>query len=107
MFLGGGSFKVRASQAPEAEFWARARAINQEMPGQIDEEIRNIPGRFHFFEMLRPITGRQMHLVMRIIYAFNLNGRLSHFALSNLGIVPDNSRGNAAGSVPFSMLAVW
>jgi hypothetical protein len=87
LFLGGGSFKVRAGQAPEAEFWERARAINQEMPGQIDEEIRNIPGRFHFFEMLRPITGRQMHLVMRIIYASNLNGRLSHFALSNLGIV--------------------
>jgi hypothetical protein len=87
LFLGGGSFKVRAGQAPEAEFWARARAINQEMPGQIDQEIRNIPSRFHFFEMLRPITGRQMHLVMRIIYALNVNGKLSHFALSNLGNV--------------------
>jgi hypothetical protein len=87
LFLGGGSFKVRAGQAPEAEFWARARAINQEMPGQIEREIRNIPSRFHFFEMLRPITGRQMHLVMRIIYALNGNGKLSHFALSNLGNV--------------------
>jgi hypothetical protein len=28
LLLGGGSFKVRAGQAPEAEFWARARAIN-------------------------------------------------------------------------------
>ena len=87
LFLGGGSFKVRAGQAPEAEFWARARAIGQEIPGQIDQEIEKIPSRFHFFEMLRPITGRQMHSVMRVIYALSLNGRLSHFALSNLGNV--------------------
>jgi hypothetical protein len=87
LFLGGGSFKVRAGQAPEAEFWARVRATGEEMRGLIDQEIRNIPSRFHFFEMLRPITGRQAHVVMRIIYALNLNGRLSHFALSNLGNV--------------------
>ena len=85
LFLGGGSFKVRAGQAPEAEFWAKARAINKEIPGQIEQEIANIPSRFHFFEMLRPITGGQMHLVMRIINALNRNGRQSHFALSNLG----------------------
>jgi hypothetical protein len=87
LFLGGGSFKVRAGEAPEADFWARARAINKEMPRQIEQEIANIPSRFHFFEMLRPITGGQMHLVMRIIYALQRKGRLSHFALSNLGNV--------------------
>ena len=87
LFLGGGSFKVRAGQALQVEFWARVRALGQEMPRQVHQEIRNIPSRFHFLEMLRPITGEQMHLVMRIIYALNLNGRLSHFALSNLGNV--------------------
>jgi hypothetical protein len=92
LFLGGGSFKVRAGQAPEAEFWDRARAINKEIPGQIEQEIANIPSRFHFFEMLRPITGGQVHLVMRIINALNRNGRQSHFALSNLGniVLSDN-----------------
>jgi hypothetical protein len=98
LFLGGGSFKVRAGQSPEAEFWARARAINQDMPMQIDQEIRNIPSRFHFFEMLRPITGGQMHLVMRIIYALSLKRGLSHFALSNLGNVVLND-----SDAPFRM----
>ena len=86
LFLGGGSFKVRAGQDLEAEFWSRVRAINQEMPGQIEQEITKIPGRFHFFEMLRPITGGQVHLVMRIISA-SAKHRVKHFALSNLGNV--------------------
>lgn len=87
LFLGGGSFKVRAGRAPDADFWETARAIQQGMAGQIDQEIRNIPSRFHFLEMLRPISGGQMQLVMRILYALNLNGRLTSFALSNLGNV--------------------
>ena len=84
LFLGGGSFKIRAGQAPEAGFWAGARAINQEMRKQIEQEIDNIPSRFHFFEMLRPVMDGQVRLVMRILSASSRN-RLSHFALSNLG----------------------
>ena len=87
LFLGGGSFKVRPGRMPAAEFWERARALNREMRKQIDQEIRDIPSRFHFFEMLRPITGRQMHVIMRMIYALNRSGSLSHFAISNLGSV--------------------
>jgi hypothetical protein len=86
LFLGGGSFKVRAGQALETGFWTKVGAINKEMPGQIEQEVTNIPSRFHFFEMLRPIRGGQVHLVMRIIGA-NVKNRLSHFALSNLGNV--------------------
>ncbi|MBV9400110.1 MAG: hypothetical protein JO062_19180 [Bryobacterales bacterium] len=85
LFLGGGSFKVRAGQALEAEFWSRARAINKEIPGQIDQEVANIPARLHFFEMLRPITGNQLHVIMRILYA--CTKKVSQFALSNLGNV--------------------
>ncbi len=87
LFPGGGSFRVPAGQTPQAEFWVRARALNQEMRKQIEQEIANIPSRFHFFEMLRPITGRQVHLVMRLIYASRIGARLGHFALSNLGNV--------------------
>jgi hypothetical protein len=92
LFPGGGSFKTRAGQVPEAEFWTRARTLNQQMREEIDREIGNIPSRFHFFEMLRPITGRQVHLIMRLIYALQMTNRLSHFALSNLGnVVIDNT----------------
>ncbi len=31
VFFGGGNFKVRTGQAPEVEFWARARTINEEI----------------------------------------------------------------------------
>jgi hypothetical protein len=87
LFLGGGSFKLPGGQARELDFWTRARAINDEMSRLVEEEIRNIPGRFAFFEMLRPITGRQIQFVMRIIYALSRRNRASHFALSNLGNV--------------------
>lgn len=86
LFPGGGSFKVRAGQASEAEYWARVRAIQREMPGQIEQEIARIPSRFHFFEMLRSITSGRVHLIVRIMHAALMN-RLSHFALSNLGNV--------------------
>lgn len=94
LFLGGGSFKVRTGQEPEACFWSRARAIHQEMPRQIDQELLNIRSRFHFLEMLRPITGGQVQSIMRTVYALNFNHRLNHFALSNLGNV-DFDNGDA------------
>ena len=86
LFLGGGSFKVPAGRALESEFWSRVRAIYKEMPRQIEQEIANIPSRFHFLEMLRPITSNQVHLVMRILSA-SMKNKVSHFALSNLGNV--------------------
>ncbi|HXJ44311.1 MAG TPA: condensation domain-containing protein, partial [Bryobacteraceae bacterium] len=87
LFLAGGSFKVRAGQAPDLEFWARTRAINQEMRNLIEQEILDAPGRFHFFEMLRPPTGEQLQSIIGMNYAFSRNNRLTHFPLSNLGNV--------------------
>jgi hypothetical protein len=87
LFLGGGSFKVRAGQAPDAEFWTRTRDINQEMPKLIEREIVDAPGRFHFIEMLRPPASGQVQSIMRMSYAFSRNARLKSFALSNLGNV--------------------
>jgi hypothetical protein len=85
LFLAGGSFKVRAGEAPDVEFWARTRAINQEMRTLIEQEILDAPGRFHFFEMFRPPTSAQVQSLVRMNHAFRGNGRLSSFPLSNLG----------------------
>jgi hypothetical protein len=85
LFLGGGGFKVLIGQSPDVEFWARARAIQQDMPKQIEQEILNIPARFHFFEMLRPLTPGQVQSIVRINDALRLNGRPNSFPLSNLG----------------------
>lgn len=87
LFLGGGSFKVLAGQAPDVEFWTRTRDINQEMPKLIEREILEAPGRFHFFEMLHPPASGQVQSIMRMSYAFTRNARLRSFALSNLGNV--------------------
>jgi condensation domain-containing protein len=85
LFFGGGSFKVYTGQAPELAFWARARAIHQEMPGLIEEEILKIPSRFHFIEMLRPPSNGQIQSIMQLENAFKKSGKLTGFALSNLG----------------------
>lgn len=91
LFFGGGSFKVRTGQAAEMEFWATARAIYKNMKGQIEQELLNIPRRFHFVEALRPLTDGQVQLIMRLIESLQFYRR-SSFALSNIGnIVIDDS----------------
>jgi hypothetical protein len=90
LFFGGGSFKIQTGQAPEGEFWARARSINGEMPGLIEEEILRIPGRFHFMEQLRPPSSGQIQSIMRLGDAFKTSDRLTGFALSNLGNITIN-----------------
>jgi hypothetical protein len=91
LFFGGGSFKVRTGQAADMEFWATARAIYKDMKGQIEQELLNIPRRFHFFEALRPLTDAQVQSIMRLAEALQFRRR-SSFALSNIGnIVIDDS----------------
>jgi len=85
LFFGGGSFKIHAGQAQEVEFWARVRAVNEEMPRLIEEEILRIPNRFHFIEMLRPPSDAQIQWILRLGDALKTSDRLSGFALSNLG----------------------
>jgi hypothetical protein len=87
LFLAGGSFKVRAGQAPDEEFWTRTRAVNQEMRRRIKQAIREAPGHFHFFERFRPPTSAQIQSIVRVNYRLRGNGRLSGFPLSNLGDV--------------------
>lgn len=85
LFLGGGGFKVPVGQLPDVDFWARARTIQQNMPKQIEQEISNIPARFHFFETLRRVTPGQLQSIVRISNALRLNRRPKSFPLSNLG----------------------
>jgi hypothetical protein len=87
LFLGGGGFKLRTGEAPGLEFWARTRAINTEIREQIEQEILNIPSRFHFFEMLRTPTSGQVQWMVRMYYALRMKDRLDRFPLSNLGNV--------------------
>jgi hypothetical protein len=87
VFFGGGNFKVRTGQSPEADFWARARTINEEIRRDVEQEILEIPGRFHFCEMLRPVTRRQVQSIVRLGDTLKMNGSWDRFALSNLGNV--------------------
>jgi hypothetical protein len=85
VFFGGGSFKLRAGQAPDMEFWARARAVNEEMRGKIEQEMLDIPSRYHFFEMLRPLPAGKIQSIVRLGDALKVNGSWNCFGLSNLG----------------------
>jgi hypothetical protein len=87
LFLGGGGFKLRTGKAPDVEFWARTRAIKKEIGEQIEQEILNIPSRFHFFGMLRPPTSGQVQWMVRTYYALRMKDRLDRLPLSNLGNV--------------------
>src|SRR5262245_20624593 len=81
LFLGGAGFKLRTGMAPGVEFWARTRAVNEEIREQIEKAILNIPSRFHFFEMLRKPASGQVRWMVRMRYASRMKGRLDKFPL--------------------------
>jgi hypothetical protein len=85
VFFAGGSFKLRTAEAQNVEFWARARAVYEQMREQIEQEMQDIPGRFYLWERLRSVTGRQIQTIVRMGDAMKLNGSWNLFALSNLG----------------------
>jgi hypothetical protein len=87
VFFGGGNFKVRTGQAAEADFWARTRAIHEEIRREVEQELLDIPSAFHFSEMLRPVTRKQVQSIVRLGDALKMNGSWNRFALSNLGNV--------------------
>ncbi|HXJ44658.1 MAG TPA: condensation domain-containing protein, partial [Bryobacteraceae bacterium] len=92
VFFGGGNFKVRTGQSPEVDFWERARTINDEIRRDVEQEILDIPGHFHFSEMLRPVTRGQVQTIVRLGDSLKMNGSWDRFALSNLGnVVIDES----------------
>jgi hypothetical protein len=85
VFFGGGNFKVPTRQFAEDYFWARARALNDEIRGKVEQELLEIPSRFHFSEMLRPVTRGQVQSIVRLGDALKMNGSWNRFAFSNLG----------------------
>jgi hypothetical protein len=87
LFFGGGSLVIPTGRAPELDFWARAREIHEQIRRDIEKEMLNIPGRYHFFEMLRPLPNAQMLSMVRVGDALKINGSWNRFALSNLGNV--------------------
>jgi hypothetical protein len=91
VFFSGGNFRVRTGQAVELEFWARARAIHEEVRKAVEQDMLDIPSAYHFSEMLRPLTRKQVRSVVRLGDALKKNGSWNRFALSNLGNVALNS----------------
>jgi hypothetical protein len=87
LFFGGGSLVIPTGRAPQLDFWARAREIHEQIRRDIEKEMLNIPGRYHFFEMLRPLQSAQMLSMVRVGDALKINGSWNRFALSNLGNV--------------------
>jgi hypothetical protein len=87
LFFGGGSLVIPTGQGRELDFWVRAREIHEQIRRDIEREMLNIPGRYHFFEMLRPLRSAQMQSMVRLGDALNINGSWNRFALSNLGNV--------------------
>jgi hypothetical protein len=87
LFFGGGSLVIPTGQAPQLDFWVRAREIHEQIRRDIEKEMLNIPGRYHFAEMLRPLSSAQMQSMVRLGDALKMNGSWNRFALSNLGNV--------------------
>jgi hypothetical protein len=87
VFFGGGNFHLRTGQARQVEFWARARTIHEEIRKEVERAISDIPGDFHFADMLRPVKRAQVRSVVRLGDALKMNGSWNRFALSNLGNV--------------------
>jgi hypothetical protein len=87
LFFGGGSLTMPTGQARELDFWPRAREIHEQIRKDIEREMLNIPGKYHFFEMLRPLPSAQLQLLVRAADALKINGSWNRFALSNLGNV--------------------
>ena len=90
VFFGGGNIKLRLDPSPEVEFWTRARAVQAEIHKRLEQEIRDIPARFHFLEQIRPLSSGQIRWIMRLGDALRFNS--SRFGLSNLGNVATSGR---------------
>lgn len=87
VFFGGGSFKIRTGQAKDLDFWTQARVIHEKVRTLIEREMLDIPGRYHFHEMLRPLSGAQIRTMVRLADKLKINGSWNRFALSNLSNV--------------------
>jgi hypothetical protein len=89
VFSGAGTFNIR-THPPDVRFWTRARAVNDEIQREVEQEVRAIPGRFHFLERLRPLSSGQTRLLVQLSDALNFHGSWDRFGLSNLGNIVIN-----------------
>jgi GT2 family glycosyltransferase len=87
VFFGGGNFKVQTGQSPEEDLWQRARAVGKDIRAKVEQELLDIPGRFYFSELLRPLSSRQVQTIVRLGDALKMKGSWNRFAFSNLGNV--------------------
>jgi len=87
IFFGGGNFKIMTGRSQDEGFWPHARAINEETHAKVEQELLELPGRFSFLEMLRPVSRGQVRTIVRLGDALKMNGSWNRFAFSNLGKV--------------------
>jgi hypothetical protein len=87
VFYGGGNIKISTIESPEVGFWDRTRTINERIRTEVEQEIAGIPGRFHFLEMLRPLSSGQIQSFVRLGDTLQFAGSWNRFGLSNLGNV--------------------
>jgi hypothetical protein len=67
------------------------------MRKQIEREVLDIPGRLHFFELLRPLSSGQVQWILRITDALrSKRSRLKGFGVSNLGNVVIGDAGSSS-----------
>jgi hypothetical protein len=85
VFYGGGNFKISTLTTPDLEFWARVRAVHEEIRKEVDKEIRDIPGRFYLIQLVHPPTSDQIQSIVRLGDALKFNNRWSRLGLSHLG----------------------
>lgn len=87
VFFSGGNFRVRTGQALDAPFWTRVRTIHEQIRRDVEQEMLDIPGKYHFSEMLRPPARSQVQTIVRLGDALKRNGSWDRFAVSNLGAI--------------------
>jgi len=87
LFFGGGSFKVRAEQKSERDFWVRAREMTQEIRWKVERDMVDIPSKYQFCEMLRPPSSGKIRSIVQLGDALSRNGNWNQFSFSNLGNV--------------------
>lgn len=107
LFFGGGNFKFMTGQSRTADFWRCAREVNEEVRAEVEETLRDLPGRFYFSELLRPLSRGQIRTIVRLGEALKMKGSWNRFAFSNLGnLVVSASLTHSAHSVRSAPLQV-
>jgi len=87
LFFGGGSLKLHTGEHAQQDFWTRARVVHDEIRRQIEKEMIDIPKRYYFNELLRPVTRERIQTMVRVGDMLKVNGSWNRFALSNLGSI--------------------